>query len=153
MRKIKEQRQEVIRELIQNHSFENQEELLSLLQERGFETTQATLSRDIKELKIIKSPNNNGDYIYTLLGEKSNTSSLNSFSKGAISLEFSNKLGVIKTPPGYAAAIALDIDNLKSDAILGTIAGDDTILLIPKEGYSRESIVKTLNKLNSHKIR
>lgn len=149
MAKAKEQRQELIRELTNNHSFGNQEELLSLLLERGFEITQATLSRDIKELKIVKSTDRQGNYIYTHLDQKYTEPASNYLPKGSIALEFSNNFGVIKTSPGYAAAIALDIDNLKSEAILGTIAGDDTILLIPREGYGKETIINALAELNS----
>ncbi|MDR0413582.1 MAG: ArgR family transcriptional regulator [Dysgonamonadaceae bacterium] len=154
--KTKEERLLKITELVRNNSINNQEELLVLLSNHGFEITQATLSRDIKQLKIIKCPDAGGSYIYTIPGEygyqskhpdiKKEMSELSDL--GFLSLDFSGNLVVIRTRPGYAMGIASDIDKRSSGAILGTIAGDDTILLIPKEGYSRIQVIKTLKELN-----
>ncbi|MDR0864588.1 MAG: arginine repressor [Candidatus Symbiothrix sp.] len=153
--KAKNERLKKIRELVQNHSLSNQEDLLNLLQKNGFDITQATLSRDMKQLKIIKSPAANGIYIYTVSnGHKypfkssgTEESSNELIRSGFLSLDFSDKLAVIKTRPGYAMGIASDIDDRASHAILGTIAGDDTILLIPREGFDRKQIIDTLKKL------
>lgn len=149
--KIKEQRLAILRELVMQHAVGNQEDLLRLLSEQGITVTQATLSRDIKELKIIKSPDSNGNYIYTFPGRRPDTPAppQDILPGGALSLDFSSGFGVLKTPPGYAGVIALDIDNLKSEAILGTIAGDDTILLIPREGYGKEEILNALSLHNA----
>jgi transcriptional regulator of arginine metabolism len=147
----KKERLTTIFDLVNNHSLGNQEELLILLRERGFDVTQATLSRDIKQLKIIKSPDAAGNYIYTVPREnyyrgktvitKEPGKGLND---GFLSLDFSDRLGLIKTRPGYAMGIASDIDNRISHVILGTIAGDDTILLIPRDGFDREQIREAL---------
>lgn len=152
--KSKKERLSTILQLVQENSLNNQEELLSLLLEKGFMTTQATLSRDIKELKIIKSPNKEGNYIYAISNsEKGADSSIKLteqnelIARGFISIAFSDRLSVIKTRPGYAMGIASDIDNLVSHAILGTIAGDDTILLIPREEFSREQVIEALTIL------
>jgi transcriptional regulator of arginine metabolism len=149
--KTKEERLSLILNLVHKHAFSNQEELLKLLHQSGFEVTQATLSRDIKQLKIIKSPDASGNYIYANPGKHiyskntvSNKSGNELTIKGFISLEFSGNLGIIKTRPGYANAIASDIDSKASQTILGTIAGDDTILLIPQEGVEREEVFAVL---------
>jgi transcriptional regulator of arginine metabolism len=153
--KTKEERLKTILKLVQSYSLSNQEDVLFLLQKKGFYVTQATLSRDIKQLKIIKSPDINGIYIYTVpdstnyqfksAGTEESSDEL--IRSGFLSLDFSDKLAVIKTRPGYAMGIASDIDSRASHAILGTIAGDDTILLIPREGFDRKQIIDALKKL------
>ncbi len=149
MKEWKKDRQSALREIIESEPVSKQEDLRRLLEAQGFKVTQATLSRDIKALKIIKSPDSEGDYVYTLPGKKNHLTAMERkrLPEGIISLDFSNGFGVIKTPPGYAGVIALDIDNLKDDCILGTIAGDDTILLIPREGCGKEEILKALSCL------
>jgi transcriptional regulator of arginine metabolism len=149
--KAKNERLTAIWNLVNAHSIGNQEELLKFLHEKGFFITQATLSRDIKQLKIIKSPGAEGHYIYATTGQNiyanrfKNKKERTSISFGGfLSLDFSDKLAVIKTRPGYAMGIASDIDLNVSDIILGTIAGDDTILLIPREGIGRERVKETL---------
>ncbi|GHU65806.1 arginine repressor [Bacteroidia bacterium] len=153
--KTKKERLSLILDLVRKHAFGNQEELLKLLHQSGFEVTQATLSRDIKYLKIIKSPDASGNYIY--VSSAKNIYSKNKVSdksgneltiKGFISLEFSGNLGVIKTRPGYAMGIASDIDGKASHIILGTIAGDDTILIIPREGVEKKAIIEALEFIN-----
>lgn len=149
--KSKKERLIAIIDIVKNNPVNNQEDLLILLKKQGFDTTQATLSRDIKELKIIKSPDTDGKYKYIVssITAANNRSSVPGelTTGGFISLEFSNQLAVIKTRPGYAMAIASDIDNRISHTILGTIAGDDTILLIPKEGFGKEEVTEALTQL------
>ena len=153
----KEKRLTTILELVGRHSIRSQEDLLVLLQKRGFGITQATLSRDIKRLKLVKLPDAKGNYLYAVSGEK-NLSEENSYPKAAgknanpdfLSMDFSNNLAVIKTRPGYAMGIASDIDNRMSHAILATIAGDDTILVIPRDGFDRNQIVAALRESNIH---
>jgi len=140
-----------IRNIIRGHAVESQEELLNLLKSEGFEVTQATLSRDIKQLKISKIPDAEGNYIYTLPQENNYTiSSLQEKSKeqvpyGFATIEFSGQLAVMKTRPGYASAVASDIDARAQHEIMGTIAGDDTILIIPREGITRKEIIEVLS--------
>lgn len=119
--------------------------LLNILKDKGFELTQATLSRDIKELKIIKVPTSKGTYTYQLSDgvAQEEPSPMTSF--GFLSIEFSGHLAVMKTRPGYAMAIASEIDKKASEYILGTVAGDDTILLIPRENISKEEVVRSLS--------
>lgn len=150
--KSKKERLAAILHIVRNYAVNNQEDLLQMLKEQGFDVTQATLSRDIKALQIVKLPDTGGKYRYTISKTiqpihetvqsfASETLAFNGF----LSLEFSGQLAIIKTRPGYAMGIASDIDNRLSHAILGTIAGDDTILLIPRETYSKEEIKDALS--------
>lgn len=144
----KSNRLHVIKELVAQHFISNQDELLLRLKEKGFSLTQATLSRDLKRLKITKMPNDMGEYYYTLPHAIYNTGKHSeAHIIGTNSLAFSGSLAVLKTRSGYAGGIAAEIDNQASDAILGTIAGDDTILIVPREGYSREEITQLLSAL------
>ncbi len=146
--KNKTDRLYVIKEVVTNQPIGNQDELLKILRDRGFELTQATLSRDLKRLKITKIPNDMGEYRYALPASAYASSKQNETRIiGSNSLEFSGQLAVLKTRSGYAGGIAAEIDENASDAILGTIAGDDTILVIPREGFSREEIARILSSV------
>ena len=101
-------------------------------------------------MKVAKTPLSNGAYKYVLPPQikpiSDELSSLNFTSHGAVlSLDFSGHLALVKTKPGYASAIAWDIDSRASNEVLGTIAGDDTVLLIPRDGVTREEIMKVIN--------
>lgn len=149
--KNKRNRLQVISEILRSSVVGSQEELLKVLNDKGCDVTQATLSRDLKLLKVAKTPLSNGTYKYILPSYNkplpANQNSNNIISFGAIiSLEFSGQLAVVKTKPGYASAIAWDIDNKATDEILGTIAGDDTILLVPREGVTRDSIIRMMTQ-------
>ena len=154
--KNKRNRLQVISEILRTTVVGSQEELLKILNDKQCEVTQATLSRDLKLLKVAKTPLSNGDYKYILPSYNKPTpteSTANTLiSHGAVmSLEFSGQLAVVKTKPGYASAIAWDIDNKASEQVLGTIAGDDTVLVIPREGVSREEILEMMNITFSEK--
>lgn len=142
--KTKQERLQDIRHIITTQDIESQEELLRLLNEKGYSTTQATLSRDIRQLKIAKI-HVNGSYVYRF-PEHTITQTQNNSTQIYPNIEFSGNLAVVKTPPGYAMGIAYDIDTHSPKEIVGTIAGDDTILIIPREGYSRESVAKALER-------
>ncbi|GAB6008590.1 arginine repressor [Dysgonomonas reticulitermitis] len=142
----KKYRQKIIKEILQSNEVASQEMLLKILADKGFELTQATLSRDIKELKIIKMPTAGGNYAYRLSGTTQDIQAeipVSSF--GFVSIEFSGQLAVVKTRPGYAMAIAGEIDGRASQYILGTVAGDDTILLIPRENINKEEVIASLS--------
>ena len=147
--KTKRKRLQLISEILRSNVVSSQDELMKLLTESECTVTQATLSRDLKQLKVAKTPLSNGTYKYILppVNQYVDTTGVaNYFSSGAIlSLEFSGSLAVIKTKPGYASAIAWDIDNEAKHEVLGTIAGDDTILLVPREGVSHVAIIKMLH--------
>lgn len=141
---------QVITEILRSSVVGSQEDLLRLLSERKLNVTQATLSRDLKLLKVAKTPLTNGTYKYVLPSITKTISPQGTYnhltSHGAVlSIEFSGHLAVVKTKPGYASAIAWDIDNKGSIEILGTIAGDDTILIIPREGVSRDQILELMD--------
>jgi len=130
--KNKKERLSVISEILRFQVMGSQEELLDLLREKGYDVTQATLSRDLKVMKVAKTPLSNGAYKYVLPPQikpiSDELSSLNFTSHGAVlSLDFSGHLALVKTKPGYASAIAWDIDSRASNEVLGTIAGDDTV--------------------------
>lgn len=152
--KIKNSRIETLKMLISSKELGSQEEVLKALQEEGFKLTQATLSRDLKQLKVAKAASMNGKYVYVLPNEtmyKRVSSSqkaremLNT--PGYISLNFSGNMGVLKTRPGYASLIAYNIDNSDIPQILGTIAGDDTIFIALKEGSSRQQVTEELSQV------
>jgi transcriptional regulator of arginine metabolism len=135
----------IIREIISREQISNQEELLYALGKKGFSYTQATLSRDLKFLKVNKIADAEKGYIYELPDKPESDIAAEKYAvQGFISLQFSNKFGVIKTLPGYASTIAALIDRSKSFEILGTIAGDDTILVIPQESVSEQDIKNSL---------
>jgi len=137
-------RLDLISEIISSQDISSQEELLFHLNEKGCSTTQATLSRDIRQLGITKV-HINGSYVYRLSGEETTPQMFGRQIPDFPNIEFSGNLAVVKTPPGYAMGIASDIDRNAPKEILGTIAGDDTILVIPREGYSRDNVAKALS--------
>lgn len=150
--KNKANRLDTIKMVISSQQVGSQEELLTILRNEGFELTQATLSRDLKQLKVAKASTVAGKYIYVLPNDvmyKRNQTSLTTsemlMSSGFVSIQFSNNLAVIKTRPGYASSMAYDIDMHNYENILGTVAGDDTILLIMKEGASPSQITRMLS--------
>lgn len=135
----KERRLQTIGHIICTETIRSQDDLLKSLLDKGYNVTQATLSRDMKQLRIIKKHDANDLYVYALP-----ESVADDVASKPLQVAFSGNLAVIKTRPGYAMGIASDIDAHTSGEILGTIAGDDTILVIPHEGYSRTQIASAL---------
>ena len=151
--KVKNDRLEALRLIISSQELGSQDELLAALKKEGFQLTQATLSRDLKQLKVAKAASMNGNYMYVLPNEtmykRVNTpNSIREMVKapGFLSINFSENMGVIKTRPGYASSIAWNIDNSNIPYILGTIAGDDTIFIVIKEGISYQEVVDALSE-------
>ena len=103
--------------------------------------------KERKKLKITKTPTETGEYCYSINNTVISSKKGESKIIGSNSLEFSGQLAVLKTRSGYAGGIAAEIDSRATEAILGTIAGDDTILIIPREGYSRTEITKILSNV------
>ena len=150
--KVKNNRLEALRLIISSQQLGSQDELLTALQKEGFKLTQATLSRDLKQLKVAKAASMSGNYVYVLPNEtmykRVNTpNTIREMMKvpGFISINFSGNIGIIKTRPGYASSIAWNIDNSDIPEILGTIAGDDTIFIVIKEGTKHQEIINTLS--------
>lgn len=136
-----------IRRLIAGQNISSQEELMKLLEKRGFELTQATLSRDLKYLKVAKMPDNHTGYVYILPDKELTVEEVElkvAGLSGLISIDFAQGMAILRTLPGHASSIAYTIDNLDAYEIAGTIAGDDTILLIPRDGVSRTDVVNLL---------
>ncbi|MBR1395032.1 MAG: arginine repressor [Prevotella sp.] len=152
--KTKNNRLETLRMIISSRQLGSQEELLNALQQEGFKLTQATLSRDLKQLKVAKASTTRGDYVYVLpndtmykrVSTPSNIREMMS-SSGVVSINFSGNMGVIKTRPGYASAIAWNIDSSDLPSVMGSIAGDDTIFIVIKEGYSHDEVLNSLNEI------
>jgi transcriptional regulator of arginine metabolism len=149
--KVKTNRLEALRLIISSQQLGSQDELLNALQKEGFKLTQATLSRDLKQLKVAKAASMSGNYVYVLPNETmykrvSTPNSIREMMKvpGFISINFSGNMGIIKTRPGYASSIAWNIDNSDVPEILGTIAGDDTIFIVIKEGARHQAVVEAL---------
>ncbi len=133
---MKSKRQEKIVELIVNNTIETQDELIERLAAQGFSVTQATVSRDIRDLKISKVPTGNGTYKYVLTKHEdiSFNLRLNATLTASIKrIESANNLVVFHTLPGLASAIAAGVDSMDIPSYLGCVAGDDTILLIFKD--------------------
>lgn len=152
MLKNKRDRLIAIKDIIINNVITCQELLLSKLLEKGFDVTQATLSRDIKELKIAKMPDGNDSYRYVLPNFALSTNeelaqNIEPSRVGVRSVEFSGNLAVLKTQPGYASVAASMIDNRQLRGIIGTLAGDDTVLLVLHENFSRENVIKILSDI------
>ena len=152
--KTKNNRLETLRMIISSRELGSQEELLSALQHEGFQVTQATLSRDLKQLKVAKAATLRGSYVYVLPNDTmykrvSTPGNIREMmtASGFISINFSGNMGVIKTRPGYASAIAWNIDSSDIPQILGSIAGDDTIFIVISEGTSHEEITDAIKNL------
>ena len=144
----------MILDVIDNYDVETQDELSAILKEKGFEVTQATISRDIKELKLIKVQSANGSYKYAPSG-KEQTGKIDVFKRvfrdTVISVEPAASLVVVRTMTGSANAAAEAIDELEMDDISGTIAGDNTIFVAVKHEGAQKQIVEELSKMASIK--
>jgi transcriptional regulator of arginine metabolism len=152
--KVKSSRLEALRLIISSQQLGSQDELLAALQKEGFKLTQATLSRDLKQLKVAKAASMSGNYVYVLPNETmykrvSTPNSIREMLKvpGFVSINFSGNIGVIKTRPGYASSIAWNIDNSDIPEIIGTIAGDDTIFIVIKEGVRHQDVSEALSEV------
>lgn len=148
---MKHRRHQKILELIRTHIVETQEQLAKLLEADGIEVTQATVSRDLKELELVKGPASNGRYKYTAPEER-NLENLNKrvervMKDDVVSIQDSENLVVIKTVTGAAHAVAAVLDELGWKEIVGTIAGDDNIIMVVKPKESVSEVVRKLDSL------
>lgn len=147
---MKAKRHAMITKLITSQNIETQEELASILREQGFSVTQATVSRDIKELRLIKVLTPEGRYKYATV-EKAEADLqerfIRMFSNCVLSVSAAGSLIIVKTITGSASAAAEAIDTLKWADILGTIAGDNTIFIAIRDGKSVNDVVKRFQKM------
>lgn len=148
---MKSKRQAKIIEIISNTNVETQEQLLQLLQEAGFSSTQATISRDIKELRIVKELTNYGTYHYTTsVKEVPSTFSarLNTiFRECVTSFDYAQNIIVIHTLPGLASAAASALDAMHMSVVLGTLAGDDTVMVVMRDTNSAAAFCGEIKNL------
>jgi len=147
---MKYSRQAKILELIDKYVIETQEELAEKLKEVGMDVTQATVSRDIKELRLIKVMTEDGRYKYAPFSQTENMLTnklLTVFSESFVSCDYANNIVIVKTLPGMAQAAASAVDSLKWTEILGTIAGDDTIMIVCRAEKFAEELVERFSKM------
>ena len=134
---MKSQRQAKILEIISNKNIETQEQLLAELQAEGFRGTQATISRDIKELRIVKELTSLGTYRYTIsasdLGSSFSARLNTIFRECVISFDYAQNIIVVRTLPGLASAAGSAIDAMNLSTIVGTLAGDDTVMIVMRD--------------------
>lgn len=141
---MKASRQAKIMEIIGSTNIETQEQLLGMLQEAGFSSTQATISRDIKELRIVKELTTFGTYRYTSDVRESTDScsgKLNAiFRQCVTSFDYAQNIIIIRTLPGLAGAAASALDALNMRDLLGTLAGDDTVMVVMRDTNSAAAL-------------
>lgn len=138
-----QRRQQAIAEIIASRPILNQDELLKALGEAGIETTQATLSRDLKTLRISKVQGEG----YKLPPQDSPRSIHTPLGQGIVSLDISGQMAVIKTHPGFAGAVASLVDRHTLPGVMGTIAGDDTVLMVLREKTDSKALMKALSPI------
>ncbi len=140
---MKRIRQEKMLELISKYEIDTQDELIERLRESGFEVTQATVSRDIRELKISKMTTGKGTYRYVLPKQTAPTSNMkfnSALIDALISVDYACNIVVLKTHAGLANAVAVGLDSMHLENILGCVAGDDTIMLVSRSEESAKVI-------------
>ena len=148
---MKNDRQNMILEIISQENIETQEQLLARLQERGITSTQATISRDIKQLRLVKELAPSGSYRYVAADRQEGKSSAgrlrNIFKEGVVSVEAAQNLVVVKTMPGLASAACSALDGMEIAGMVGSLAGDDTGMLIMRDSASAEAFCSEAHKL------
>ncbi len=147
---MKTKRQTKMLELIKKHDIETQEELSDYLQKEGYQVTQATVSRDIRELKLTKVAMSNGRQKYAALTEANEDLSekyTRVFRDAFVSMDMAQNILVIKTVSGMAMAVAAAIDAMHLHEIVGCIAGDDTIMCAVRSVYDTIAVMSRLRKL------
>lgn len=147
---MKLRRHEAIIDLVNNQDINTQEELMENLQKQGFKVTQATVSRDIKELRIFKALGKDGKYRYSTGGRNAldKTSGFESlFSSSVEEVDSAENIVVIKTMTGMAQAVCMSLDNIDFENIVGTIAGDDTIFVLCRNLKATEEMLNKFRKL------
>ena len=148
---MKGTRQTEILRIISNQAVETQEQLLLSLKKRGIASTQATISRDIKELRLVKELTPEGTYKYVVSEQKNtfNTAGRlrNIFKEGVTSFEVAQNIIVVKTMPGLASAACAALDGLNEESMLGSLAGDDTAILIMRTNGDAEALCDEIHKM------
>ena len=137
---MKNSRQNMILEIISQENIETQEQLLNRLQERGITSTQATISRDIKQMHLIKEPVGQGVYKYAVSGNRTKLNFAEKlrtiFRESITSIDCARNVVVLKTMPGLASAACSALDNMELNYMVGSLAGDDTAFLLMRDDES-----------------
>lgn len=149
---MKLDRQSVIMDIIRQQNIETQNQLLEALAERGIKSTQATLSRDIRDLKLIKEANPNGGSRYAAAPSKNADEGVETklrtiLKESMLSYDIGQNLIVIKTLPGLAMAAGSALDSMKIEGLIGTIAGDDTALLIMRDNALAQELYSEIKNI------
>ena len=146
---MKNKRQETILELIEQYEIQTQEELIRLLGERGFYATQATVSRDIRELKLMKGTGEGGVHKYTIPTKRTVNAPRfgSSLTESIVNIDSAENLIVVKTYPGMASAVASCIDGFSIPEIVGCVAGDDAILVVVRSAKEASELRLRLRKM------
>ena len=148
---MKNQRQEQLLQIIAEETVETQEQLLERLQERGIRSTQATISRDIKELHLIKEPVGQGRYRYAVSAHRTKLNFADRlrtiFRAGVLSVDYAQNLVVIKTMPGLASAACAALDDMGVAYMVGSLAGDDTAFLVMRDTESAASFCEEIKEM------
>ena len=150
---MKSQRQAKIMEIISTKNVETQEQLLAELQKEGFRCTQATISRDIKDMRIVKELTSMGVYRYTTSTNEISgtfTSRLNTiFRECVVGHDYAQNIIVIKTLPGLASAAGSAVDTMNFSSVLGTLAGDDTVMIVMRDTAAAAAFCSEVKSLIS----
>lgn len=147
---MKKNRQEKLLEIIARYDVDTQDELIERLRDCGFETTQATISRDIRELKIAKMTNGKGSYRYVLPKQTAQSGDFKfnaALIDSIVHVDQAANITVLKTYPGLAQAVAVGIDGMHEPLILGCVAGDDTIIVVLRDEESAKLITSRIQDL------
>lgn len=147
---MKKSRHEKIKELVERHEIETQEELADWLKKEGYSVTQATVSRDIRELKLSKVPVGDGRQKYTVLAHTDHYLSdkyIRVLRDGFVSMDMAQNILVIKTVSGMAMAVAAAVDAMKLKEIVGSIAGDDTIMIAIRTVEETRTVMDKIQSL------
>lgn len=149
---MKERRQDTIKRIVETKEIETQDELLEELTKAGFSTTQATISRDIREMKLTKVAAGNGRQKYTLI-QNTDTDVMEKYhqvlSAGILNIDHAENLVVVRTVPGMAMAVAAALDNMNLPGLMGCIAGDDTIFCAVRESALCKEMIAGIKRVES----
>lgn len=148
---MKARRQAEILAIIQEYDIETQDQLLEKLREKGMKSTQATISRDIKELRVVKELTSFGTYRYTTSskdGSHTFSARLNTIFRECITtIDYAQNIIVVKTMPGLASAAASAIDGMSMSVVLGTLAGDDTVMIVMRDSNTAAAFCGEIKNL------
>ena len=141
---MKNERQELLLQIVSEEIIETQEQLLEALEKRGVSSTQATISRDIKQLHLVKEPSGQGTYRYAVSAQKNHLNFADRlrtiFRQSVLSVDYAQNIVVLKTMPGLAQGAASALDGMENVGVVGSLAGDDTVLLVMRNEHGAAAL-------------